>query len=242
MSLAGAIRHERESEHAQNISNIEMWTAPAQDLDAWNTPLNDTPVTSQDVKRLEHQVHVDHVSDMVPFWMRAIEAAGRGEELKLEAFLETFEDPWGAGAPDNAWGYAFTPGAEVEKAHNGWDEGQWETQSTQVARWAAPNWNDGGDSGSSLHARGTPSPDRGDERQRRKASISHTPKPHGKAKKGGHHLNKSFAFVEDVARQEAADVERKQKMHSFFEMPTQDKVKKIEEMIRHLKHDPSRNA
>jgi len=41
-------------------------------------------------------------------------------------------------------------------------------------------------------------------------------------------------FVEDIARQQAVNAERKRRMHDFYEMPTQDKVKKIQEMVRYL--------
>jgi len=61
---------------------------------AWSAN-DDQVLTSAELRVKENQVHVDHVQDMVPFWMRGVEAAERGEVLKLEGFLETLTgDPW----------------------------------------------------------------------------------------------------------------------------------------------------
>ncbi|KAJ7630807.1 hypothetical protein FB45DRAFT_547379 [Roridomyces roridus] len=46
--------------------------------------------------------------------------------------------------------------------------------------------------------------------------------------------HKAYAFVERIARQESADADRKRRMHKFYQMSTNEKVKKIEEMVRHL--------
>jgi len=45
----------------------------------------------------------------------------------------------------------------------------------------------------------------------------------------------SWNFVENVARSEEATPERTEGMHQFYEMPTQDKVKKIQELVSFLR-------
>ncbi|PBK89195.1 hypothetical protein ARMGADRAFT_1083741 [Armillaria gallica] len=55
-----------------------------------------------------------------------------------------------------------------------------------------------------------------------------------KRQESGDRFTSSYAFVEDIARQEGANAERRGKMHDFFEMPTDKKVQRIDELIRSL--------
>ena len=63
------------------------------DVGAWGKPIQeDPPTTIEEMKLRESQTHVDLVRDMVPFWIRSVEAAERGEVLRLEEFLEEVAD------------------------------------------------------------------------------------------------------------------------------------------------------
>ncbi|KAI6162061.1 hypothetical protein EDD17DRAFT_588977 [Pisolithus thermaeus] len=44
-------------------------------------------LTSERLQQWGMHMHVDHVFDLVPFWRRAVDAAERGEELRLESSL-----------------------------------------------------------------------------------------------------------------------------------------------------------
>nr|GAT44078.1 predicted protein [Mycena chlorophos] len=44
-----------------------------------------------------------------------------------------------------------------------------------------------------------------------------------------------WAFVEEIATEEAADASKKERLHEFYDMPTDAKVKRIEEVIRSLR-------
>jgi len=218
MSAQDALSHERDSaKHGQNVSDTEMWWSPAPNTSAWEAQIDDTPLTYEEMKMREHQIRVDHVRDMVPFWMRGVEAAERGEVLKMEEFLENLkQDSWENGG--DPWGYVYSPG---EWGSGGVGGGGWGGKGSD-------NW--GGVMGSSVHARRTP-------------SHSGENQVQGKVKRNGfrdglHVANEhddAYAFVEGIARREAADAERRRRMHMFFEMPTQEKIKEIKEVIRHLR-------
>ncbi|KAG6841942.1 hypothetical protein C0991_005122 [Blastosporella zonata] len=186
MTLKAAQHHERHStEHARNIAEVERrkWIYSDPDPSAWEVPLKYEPALSkEEMKMRESQLHVDLVRDMVPFWIRGVEAAERGEVLRLEDFLEKLEtsaSEWGGSGGDVGWGEGV----------NG------------VRRRQQDN---------------------------------------------------AYQFVEKVARQVAADEGRRRRMHCFFEvrmhglahcttkthpsfqMPTQEKIRKIDEAIRAL--------
>ncbi|KAJ7071156.1 hypothetical protein C8F01DRAFT_1109345 [Mycena amicta] len=48
-------------------------------------------------------------------------------------------------------------------------------------------------------------------------------------------LESGWAFVERIATEEAADEARKERLHTFYQMPTEEKLKKIEEIVRSLR-------
>ncbi|KAG6818052.1 hypothetical protein H0H87_009207 [Tephrocybe sp. NHM501043] len=181
MSLKAAQHHERHSKaHARNITETERlkWISNDPDPDAWDEPLKDEPALSkEEVKMRESQLHVDLVGDMVPFWIRGVEAAERGEVLRLEEFLTQLEastSEWGgSGSGNGGWG----------EDGGGWGE-------------------DGGGWGS-------------------REVVHEKKRKQTRRRKGPQH--NAYQFVEDVARQEAADEQRRRRMHSFFEMPTDEK-------------------
>ncbi|KAF7436665.1 hypothetical protein PC9H_003498 [Pleurotus ostreatus] len=104
----------------------------AADAGAWgNASLDDAPLTIEEFKARESQIRADQVHDMVPFWIRGIEAANEGYVLRLEEFLESLDDrdSW-SGGDGSGWG----------DASRGWggeaDAKRWniETESNKLDR------------------------------------------------------------------------------------------------------------
>ncbi|KAG1749853.1 uncharacterized protein EDB91DRAFT_1046290 [Suillus paluster] len=215
-TMQAAIRHEKTfPEHAQHVSEAEWWKP--KDDGAWGTP-ELPPLTSEGLRTWEMQTHVDHVFDLVPFWIRGVDAAERGEVLKLEEFLQMMEADGGWRTSDEVWGMLGAwrkPNLAGE--NDGWGcideasvpkaDGTDSTSDDQdkgwgvIEEWAVPS-----NSSSSLH---------------RKDFVDTHP------------------FVDDIALQQAADEKRRRRMHHFFEMPTEQKVLKIQEIIRYLHAHPA---
>jgi len=213
MNIHAAIRHERNSaQHARNVQESNMWWNPpnedaaiswlpsSQDAAIWNAPLEeDPPLTKEELQMREHQMHVERVADIVPYWIKCVNAAANGEELRLEPFLNTLHDvsdtwmpaanPWAQATGSGAWDYRGDPN-----------------------RW-----------GVHPDAKSMSSAAHGSKSQTGSRTIASSVPAAG------------YAFVENIARQESVtDADRKRRMHMFFEMPTQEKVKKIDEIVRYL--------
>ncbi|KAG1800956.1 uncharacterized protein HD556DRAFT_1341048 [Suillus plorans] len=219
-TMQAAVRHENTSpEHARHISEVEWWQ-PRND-DGWGT-LEQPPLTSDGLRTWEMQTHVDHVYDLVPFWIRGVDAAERGEVLRMEEFLQMMEENGGWRTSDEVWGmlgalrkpnheegsdgWGRKDDVSVPKAPTGTDltSGDQDKGWGVTEEWAVPPTNT---SNSSSH-------------QRRDLGGTHP-------------------FVDDIALQEAADEDRRRRMNHFFEMPTEQKVLKIQEMIRYLRAHPA---
>ncbi|KAG6832288.1 hypothetical protein H0H92_003521 [Tricholoma furcatifolium] len=117
MTLKAAQHHElRNSQHAKNIREAERrkweYSGPT-DLEKWDAPLRDGSwLTKDEMKMRDSQMHVDLVRDMVPFWIRGIEAAERGKVLRLEEFLENLEET----SSDWSGGYEFVEAVARQEA------------------------------------------------------------------------------------------------------------------------------
>jgi hypothetical protein len=206
MTVRAAMRHERTIEHIRNVSE-HIWH-PKPDSSAWEN----TSLTSETLKVQDKQSRVDNVRHMVPWWVRAVEAAERGEEMRMEDFLDTIqEDPWAN--IDDVW--------ECPDKINGteWANTPLWGDATSVHRQAVDD-----DSASSLQPCRTlsaPSIPKGYRKIRVKwkkrlklseeqdimhSSCASIHDPHN--------------FVEEIARREAADAERKRQMHIFFDVRT----------------------
>ncbi|KAJ6621604.1 secretory pathway protein Sec39-domain-containing protein [Mycena sp. CBHHK59/15] len=219
MNIHAALRHERNSaQHARNVSDSEMWWNPSsQDPAAWDAPLEeDPPLTREELQIREHQYHVGRVADIVPYWIKCVNAAANGEELRLEPFLETLQDaPQSWMNTDNPWAYARC--------------GDW-GGSRDAGRWGVHP-----DAKSLSSARGSRTQTRSRTISTGAPTMGETKDRKGTARNAPASKGDTYAFVEDIARQEAADAERKRKMHMFFDMPTHEKVKKIDEIVRCLR-------
>ncbi|KAJ7492748.1 hypothetical protein FB451DRAFT_548422 [Mycena latifolia] len=208
------------AQHARNVEPaLDAWWNPSTQDPDWNAPLEeDPPLTKDELQIREHQYHVERVADIVPYWIKCVDAAAKGEELRLEPFLNTLKDasqswmtsdnPWAQASGSGAWG-------------NSGDAGRWGVHPDMRSVSSSGR-------GSSIRT-GTCTAATGGSAtgrvEKRKSGRSRYSVDHQKA---------AYAFVEDIARHEAADAERKRRMHMFFEMPTHEKVQKIAEIVRCL--------
>ncbi|KAK0464966.1 uncharacterized protein EV420DRAFT_930751 [Desarmillaria tabescens] len=199
MNVKAALAHEKNAHHHQNVVNVESWWGPPI-VDSWDFELpKQEEMTKDEARDSEHRYFVDHVGEYIPYWIRGVEAAERGEVLKLEDYLDSLDhdgpkDPWGT------WG-----------ASRGGDH--------------SSEW---------MH--GAPSDDLG-SMPTSQGKAGKSPKNTDRNKRqelGNRFTDGSYAFVEDIARQEEANAERREQMHDFFEMPTDKKVQRIDELIRSL--------
>jgi hypothetical protein len=191
-----------------------------------------------ELKARTRQVHVDQVRDMVPFWRKAVEAAEKGEVLRLEDFLEKLasQDRWGIPGLDDPWGPSIGPwpadhpwgAAAVEAVEaDPWgkvDDDPW----GKVADWGGDE-----DSTLSIHADRTVSDRKWNRGWGKNSGKAKGRKNRSRGDDKAQHQD-PYMFVENIARQQSVNAERKRRMHDFFEMPTQDKVQKIQELGRYL--------
>ncbi|KAJ8594852.1 hypothetical protein M405DRAFT_929950 [Rhizopogon salebrosus TDB-379] len=226
-NIKGALKHEQtSSEHAQHAAEAGWWKP--QDDRSWDLSDPPSPLTCEGLRTWEMHTHVDHVYDLVPFWMRGVDAAERGEVLRLEEFLQKMEGGGGWRTADDVWGMlgAWRPpkhkvesdrdGASIHKA-----AGTDSTSDDQDKGWGIKE----GWAVPSNHSRSR----RGIERARGTQFFHQT----------SSYVGVSHPFVDDIALQEAADEDKRQRMYRFFEMPTEQKVLKIQETIRYLRTHPA---
>ncbi|KAG2159709.1 uncharacterized protein EDB93DRAFT_1237007 [Suillus bovinus] len=219
--MEAAVRHEKASrEHAQHVSEVEWWQP--RDDDAWGR-LEQPPLTSDGLRIWEMQTHVDHVFDLVPFWIRGVHAAERGEVLRMEEFLQMMEQDGGWQTSDEIRGIlGALRKPNGEEASDGW--GHQNKGWGVTEEWAVPPKvviSDNQDKGWGVTEEWALPP-------------TNSSSSHQRRDFGGTH-----PFVDDIALQEAADEDRRRRMQRFFEMPTEQKVLKIQEVIRYLRAHPA---
>lgn len=218
MHHRGAQDHERHIvAHLHRVAELEMWNPPAQDAAAWNAPIaNDLPLTIEELKRRETQAHVDHVQDMVPFWIKGVEAAEKGEVLRLEHFLETLqeasdawmhppsENSWVAGNSDQGWNQDW---GNVDR----WDGGvnAWGTPRSS-AKGSIRSEQNSSSSSQVRRRRQIPGPTSGPRRQQMESQRDRN------INRPRQSFTNAFDFVEYIAKQKLATEEQKRQMHTFF--------------------------
>jgi len=153
----------------------------------------------------ERLQYVDVLSDIIPFWLREVAAAERGETLRYDQFLERLQaerekrfrmSDWGLPVPD--W---------AEESH-----GQRVKKSSDTDR--------------SNHLGGFESSMRGG---------SDIGNPIGKESSETSLDRDDFNFVEKVARLNDISPSRKKEMQRFYKVSTDEKVKRIEVLIDSLR-------
>ncbi|KIK70831.1 hypothetical protein GYMLUDRAFT_32899 [Collybiopsis luxurians FD-317 M1] len=146
---------------------------------------------------------------MVPFWIRGVQAAERGQVLRLEEFLDSLEtESWPPRGPD-VWAHPDRHSNYGGRPLNTWDTA-W---NNDVKKWA-----DSVSAASAESGRTTPN----------KRSV--TPQPCSPQS-----VRDPHSLVEVVARRNAVSENRKLEMYSFLELPTNEKVKRIDDLIRSLR-------
>jgi len=117
------------------------WDTVDADVEAWGKPIQeDPPATIEEMRMRESQIHVDLVRDMVPFWIRSVKAAERGEVLRLEEFLEEMaqrQASWSVGDLGRRCEQSSTRGWSNQ---DGWDTGEgpgvaWGGESRKGTDW-----------------------------------------------------------------------------------------------------------
>lgn len=212
MTLQEALSHERDSlDHARNVDDREMWDPPQ---GSWVMLEEDPQLTTAELKERTRQVHVDQVRDMVPFWIQGVVAAEKGETHRLEEFLDTLaaQDRWGISGIDDPWGPSIGPwpadhpwGEVVPKVWNVRNE----PQPSPWGKVSSDPWGCGTGVASteSVHA----DHKKGNHQRNQERTK-------GKSLKGKQGRRDAFTFVEDIARKQAANAERKREMHDFYEV------------------------
>ncbi|KAI0936511.1 hypothetical protein AcV5_004628 [Taiwanofungus camphoratus] len=254
MTGSTAMDHERNSsKHAEKLAEYESWN--------WKPeyrPYEDLRVAEN--KGWERQSHVDRLKDFIPFWRDGVYAAARGGDAgRLEEFLEKLDeewrknrpweqvgsDGWGVNNGEDIWGTGVADWAAPEQPQgaDGWGpgKGDWGVPSDRTAEWGeeTPDWGASKrGNGATGWGQGT-----GDSRglsENVGASDGGWHRRPDRRKRREKDRNEEmpdrdvWTFVEKVARREDASAERRRRMHQFYEMPTQKKVQKINEMIRSL--------
>ncbi|KAF8640584.1 hypothetical protein AX17_000246 [Amanita inopinata Kibby_2008] len=69
------------------------WCDPREEdlVAAWFTPTDKLPLTAGEMKIRESMERVHMAQDLVPFWLRGVKAAERGQALKMERFLDELQ-------------------------------------------------------------------------------------------------------------------------------------------------------
>ena len=220
MTAQAAMDHERTEEHLSHSLNHHDHRSHA----PWEL-FEHSALTYEGLKVREQRWQIDHVRDIVPWWVRAVEAAERGESWKMEDLLASIpDDPWGSGGDDeDPWGGGWGTGDALNR--NDWadeidrwggkvSEGEW-NHSHPLGEW------DARDSFSSLHApRTLTASDAGRNRRRKEGIVRRIEEDHTFKGSGLKHQRNMYRFAEDIANREAADEGRKRRMHLFLEVLT----------------------
>lgn len=249
MTGRAAIEHERTHEHARKLAKREL-AETAEWLEQQANPWVAKPVELdksapfESLRSFENMDHVDKLRDLVPFWRDGVMAAERGEEAgRMEDFLERLEEEW---KRSHAWGksgddgWGMDTGAELWGFTAGWDVPA-NNQGARTPAWGAQQKKRDDQGWAPVGAAWVMSSETASEKM---SVSSHGGQrrniPSWSARRGKQAKDRSrdvpegedWKFVETVAQKEAATAEQTKRMHEFFEMPTQTKLQKIEEIIR----------
>jgi hypothetical protein len=232
MSVEEAMRHELTPDHFRTVEDRKPLRPAVADPPDFEEDGGEgegagpSLLTPQALRAHEGRRQLDHVQDVVPWWVGAIEAAERGEEWKMADLLESIpdDDVWAMADGQDLWlGDWAGAGGDARNVDDlpGWDQEckPWPSESTL---WRRMNPQRGwGTSGSVSTLRSVP-------RTVTASSVLENRKRRSRILKK---IERTTAFhdcvqpriglyglVELVATQEAADEERKRRMHQFVEV------------------------
>jgi len=213
MTIKQAITHERSAQHS---SRAEAH-GPAPSSSVRNFP---SDILTRLRRAEDERNHwMDLTPNLISFWRRGVGAAERGEEAepmhefldKLEEELQSSHGHWGCPPVEEGWGWGgpvedWTPAPDV------WASA-WRTPIAQVPQKVRHRRE--GSSITSMHREGTiPERDRAHVNDNEDDATS---------------------FVENFLQHHAVDARRKERMRIFYEMPTEQKIRKIKEVIGDLR-------
>ncbi|KAF8492769.1 hypothetical protein F5888DRAFT_872996 [Russula emetica] len=212
MTIKQAVTHESSTQHSSR--------AEAYDLQA-TSPAVQKPTSDilSNLRRAEQgrRYWMDLTPNLISFWRRGLAAAERGEEAEsMHKFLDKLEelqssqDNWGSSpVEDDGWG-CNSPAEDWTPAPDVWAS-VWGTPVAQVPR-QVHHRREGSSNTTSMHQEGT-IPERD----------------------GAHVEDDATSFVENFLQHHAVDARRREKMRIFYEMPTEQKIRKIQEVISDLR-------
>jgi hypothetical protein len=235
MTIKQAVTHESSAQHSSRAEAYGLQTTSS----AVPKPTSDI-LSSLRRAEEERSRWMDLTPNLISFWRRGLAAAERGEEAesmhefmdKLEEELQSSQGPWGSSPiEDDGWGWA-SPAEDWTPAPDVWAS-MWDTPVAQVPQ-QLHHRREGSSSNTSMHQEGS------------------IPERDG-AHVGGNE-DDATSFVENFLQCHAVDARRRERMRVFYEvrhtfmtynfrllrrnvfkMPTEQKIRKIHEVIGDLR-------
>jgi len=220
MTLKQAITHEGSAQHSSNAEAYGMQVTPS----AVQKPTSDI-LSSLRRAEQERSHWADLSPSLVSFWRRGLAAAERGEEAEtMHEFLDKLEEELAEQGGQADWG-----SSPLED--NGWG-------------WGAPaeDWTPAPDVWASAWGKPVKVPSKVPPVRRRREGSSSITSMHREGSMfdrddvhGDHDEDDATSFVENFLQRHAVDAHRRERMRIFYEMPTDQKIRKIQEVIRDLR-------
>jgi len=216
MTMKKAVTHEISAQHSSR--RAETYGVQATSSAVRN-------LTSDIISNLrraeEDRSHwMDLTPNLISFWRRGLVAAENGEEAEsMQEFLDKVEEElqgsqshWGSSpVEDDGWGWG-NPAEDWTPAPDVWAS-VWGTPVAQVSQ-QVHHRREGSSSITSMHQEG---------------SIP------GRDGHVDDNEDDATKFVENFLQRHSVDARRKERMRIFYEMPTEQKIRKIEEVISDLR-------
>jgi hypothetical protein len=236
MTVKQAINHESSAQHSSRAEAYGLQTTSS----AVRKPTSDI-LSSLRVEE-ERSHWTDLTPNLVSFWRRGLVAAEKGEEAesmhdfldKLAEELRNSQGHWGSSpVEDDGWGWG-SPAEDWTPAPDVWASA-WSTPAAQVPQHVRHR-REGSSSNTSMHQEGT------------------IPERDGAHVDDNENDATPFSFVENFLQHHAVGARRRERMRTFYEvrdtfmtynfrllkrslfkMPTEQKIRKIHEVISDLR-------
>lgn len=215
MTIKQAVTHESSTQHSSRAEAHGVQATSS----AVRKPTSD--ILSSLRRAEEGRSHwMDLTPNLISFWRRGLVAAERGEEAesmhefldKLEEELRSSQGQWGSSpVEDVGWGWG-SPAEDWTPAPDVWAS-VWGTPAAQVPQ-QLHHRREGSSSNTSMRQEGT-IPER-----------------------NGAHVDDNeddaTSFVENFLQHHSVNAHQRERMRVFYEMPTEQKIRKIQEVISDL--------